>query len=119
LLPPAYSPLPQLLIQGQLVAIGLSGVFTASATAAMLLLRRHLSAPHVKSQVFTVGAGLRVSASAAGAALAGSLTTLGGGVTVAGIGLIWFVSAVLMIAYPAKEKGSKYTDLRLLQVDNP
>ncbi|WP_345153724.1 MFS transporter [Arthrobacter ginkgonis] len=89
------------------VAIGLSGVFTASATTAMLHLRNHLSPPRLKSQVFTVGAGLRTSAAAAGAALAGSMTGPNGGLTVAGIGLIWVVSAGLMIAYPAIAKNSE------------
>ncbi|MFF2242870.1 hypothetical protein ACFVTM_01635 [Arthrobacter sp. NPDC058130] len=83
------------------VAIGLSGVFTASTSAAMLFLRNHLSPPHLRSQIFTVGAGFRASASAAGAALAASVTGLGGGLAVAGIGLIWVVSAALMAGYPS------------------
>ncbi|MEN8584336.1 hypothetical protein ABFP37_16700 [Burkholderia sp. RS01] len=82
-------------------AIGLSGVFTASTSAAMLFLRNHLSPPHLRSQIFTVGAGFRASAFAIGAALAGSVTGLGGGLAVAGIGLIWVLSGVLMTGYPA------------------
>ncbi|MCG2624361.1 hypothetical protein LVY72_20935 [Arthrobacter sp. I2-34] len=93
-------------------AIGLSGAFTASATAAMLHLRSRLSPPRLRSQVFTVGAGLRTSAAAAGAALAGSATGLSGGLTVAGIGLIWVVSAGLMIAYPATAGDKKATPSR-------
>ncbi|MFF1252274.1 hypothetical protein ACFVYC_07235 [Pseudarthrobacter sp. NPDC058329] len=50
------------------IAIGLSGLFTAPTSAAMLFLRGHLSPPHLRSQIFTVGAGFRASASAAGAA---------------------------------------------------
>ena len=83
------------------VAIGLSGLFTASTSAAMLFLRNHLSPPHLRSQIFTVGAGFRASASAVGAALAGSVTGLGGGLAVAGIGLIWVVSGALMAGYRA------------------
>lgn len=83
------------------VVIGISGAFTASTSAAMLLLRNRLSPPHLRSQIFTVGAGLRASASAAGAALAGSATSLGGGMAVAGIGVVWVVSAALMAAYPS------------------
>lgn len=82
-------------------AIGLSGVFTAPTSAAMLFLRNHLSPPHLRSQIFTVGAGFRATASAAGAGLAASATGWGGGLAVAGIGVIWVVSAALMVAYPA------------------
>jgi MFS family permease len=82
------------------IAIGLSGVFTASTAAAMLFLRNRLSPPHLRSQIFTVGAGLRASASAAGAALAASATGLGGALTVAVVGLVWVLSAAVMAAYP-------------------
>ncbi|MFP3463786.1 hypothetical protein R5O87_23355 [Arthrobacter globiformis] len=82
------------------VAIGLSGFFTASSTAAMLSLRNRLSPPHLRSQIFTVSAGLRVSATAAGAALAGAATESGGGVILGAVGLIWIVSAARLIAYP-------------------
>lgn len=85
-----------------LAAIGLSGVFTASTSAAMLFLRNHHSPGHLKSQIFTVTAGLRVSASAAGAALAGTATGLGAAVTVVALGLAWIVSAALMGAYPGR-----------------
>lgn len=81
-------------------AIGLSGLFTASTSAAMLFLRNRHSPAHLKSQIFTVSAGFRASASAAGAALAGAATGLGGAVTVAAVGVIWVVSAALMGAYP-------------------
>jgi hypothetical protein len=87
------------------VAIGISGVFTASSTAAMLLLRNRLSPPHLNSQVFTVGAGLRTSASASGAALTASATGLGAASTIVLIGLIWVVSAAMMAAYPKSCEG--------------
>ncbi|WP_374102518.1 MFS transporter [Arthrobacter sp. ISL-65] len=83
-----------------LITIGLSGAFTASSTAAMLSLRNRLSPPHLRSQIFTVSAGLRVSATAAGAALAGAATGTGGAVILGAVGALWIVSAVLMIAYP-------------------
>ncbi|WP_336716046.1 hypothetical protein, partial [Arthrobacter sp. USHLN218] len=85
-----------------IIAIGLSGVFTAPSTTTMLFLRSHLSQPELKAQVFTVGAGLRTSASAAGAALAGAATGLGAGLTLAGVGLAWAASAAIMLAYPAR-----------------
>ncbi|MFD1210571.1 MFS transporter [Arthrobacter sp. GCM10027362] len=83
-----------------IIAIGLSGVFTASTAAAMLFLRNRHSPSHLRSQVFTVSAGLRVSASAAGAALAAAAIGFGGAVIVGAVGLVWIVSAGLMSAYP-------------------
>jgi MFS family permease len=83
-----------------IVMIGLSGLFTASSAAAMLLLRKQQSPPALRSQVFTVGAGLRATASAAGAALAGAAAGLGAGVLITGVGAAWIVSALLLVAYP-------------------
>jgi MFS family permease len=87
-----------------IVAIGLSGLFTASSSAAMLLLRKQQSPLAVRSQVFTVGAGLRATASAAGAALAGAgaAAGLGAGILIAGVGFAWIASALLLLAYPQK-----------------
>ncbi|MFJ4170050.1 MFS transporter [Paenarthrobacter sp. NPDC089714] len=82
------------------LAIGLSGAFTAPSTAAMLFLRNRLSPPHLKSQIFTVSAGFRASASAGGAAVAASAAGLGGAVMVVAMGAIWIISAALMGAYP-------------------
>jgi hypothetical protein len=83
-----------------LIAIGLSGVFTASASAAMLFLRNFHSPHYLRSQIFTVSAGLRVTASAAGAALAASVAQfMGGAVTIGAVGIVWILSAVLMSAY--------------------
>jgi MFS family permease len=84
------------------IAIGASGAFTASTSSALLFLRDQLSKPHLKSQIFTVGAGLRTSASAAGAALAASATGLGGAKTLVMIGLVWVISAAIMAVYPRR-----------------
>lgn len=85
------------------IAIGLAGIFTAPATAAMLLLRNRHSPAHLKSQIFTVSAGLGGTASAAGVVLAASSSEFAGGaVSVAAIGLVWIASAALMIAYPER-----------------
>lgn len=89
-----------------IVAIGVSGAFTASSTAAMLFLRSHLSPDHLKSQIFTVGAGLRTTATAAGAALAASASGLGGALTVGLIGVMWVLSAAWMTAFPRGAAGS-------------
>lgn len=80
--------------------IGLSGLFTASSAAAMLLLRKQQSSPDVRSQVFTVGAGLRATAAAAGAAIAGVAAGVGGGWLILAIGIVWVASGALMLAYP-------------------
>ncbi|MCU1544131.1 MAG: hypothetical protein JWM50_1996 [Microbacteriaceae bacterium] len=83
-----------------IVAIGLSGLFTASSSAAMLLLRKQQSPPALRSQVFTVGAGLRATAAAVGAVVAGVTADLGAGALLAGVGIAWIISALLLFAYP-------------------
>jgi hypothetical protein len=80
--------------------IGVAGLFTASSAAAMLLLRKQQSPPSVRGQVFTVGAGLRATAAAVGAALAGAAAGLGGSVLIAGIGVAWMASGMLLLWYP-------------------
>ncbi|MGP0224730.1 MFS transporter [Paenarthrobacter sp. NCHU4564] len=87
------------------ILIGLSGVFTAPTAAAMLFLRNQHSPAPLKSQIFTVSAGFRASASAAGAALAASAAGLGGAGLVIAMGSIWIVSGLMMAAYP-KNAGS-------------
>jgi MFS family permease len=82
------------------VTIGLSGLFTAPSSAAMLLLRKQQSPPALRSQVFTVGAGLRSTAAAAGAAVAGLAAGLGSDTLFVGIGVVWIASAALLLAYP-------------------
>jgi hypothetical protein len=80
--------------------IGIAGLFTASSSAAMLLLRKQQSPAFLRSQVFTVGAGLRATSAAAGAALAGAAAGLGGTVLIVGIGVVWIASGLLMLWYP-------------------
>jgi hypothetical protein len=92
--------IPDFGIGWTIAAIGLSGVFTASANAAMLLLRKQQSPIGVRSQVFTIGSGLRAMAGGAGAAIAGVLAGLPAGFLVAGIGVVWLLSAGIMLAYP-------------------
>jgi MFS family permease len=87
--------------------MGIAGLFTASSSAAMLLLRKQQSPASLRSQVFTVGAGLRATAAAAGAAVAGAAAGLGGTVLIVGIGLAWIASAVLLVWYP---RGAEHVD---------
>lgn len=91
---------PDLGLAWTVFAVGLSGLFTSSSSAAMLLLRKQQSPPPVRSQVFTVGAGLRIGAAAAGAAIAGQLAGLDAGLLLAFVGSVWVLSAVLLLAYP-------------------
>lgn len=82
------------------IALGLSGVLTASSSAAMLLLRKQQSPLGVRSQVFTIGSGLRAVTGGLGAAVAGLLAGLDAGVLLAGIGAVWVVSGAMMLGYP-------------------
>lgn len=83
------------------ITIGLSGISTAPATAAMLVLRNRHSPAHLRSQIFTVSAGLAGTASAGGAALAASASAFAGGaMSLWAIGILWIASACLMFAYP-------------------
>jgi MFS family permease len=83
-----------------IAAIALSGLCTGPSTAAMLLLRKQQSPAIVRSQVFTVGSGLRTTAAAVGAAIAGLAAGLDAGTLIAAIGVIWLASALVMFGYP-------------------
>ncbi len=80
--------------------IALSGVCTGPSTAAMLLLRKQQSPALLRSQVFTVGSGLRTTAAALGAATAGLVSGVDAGILLAVIGLSWVASALVMLGYP-------------------
>ena len=83
-----------------IAAIGVSGLFTAASSAAMLLIRKQQSPPSLRSQVFTVGAGLRAAAAAAGAAVAGLAAGLGAEALIVAIGLVWIASGAMLVLYP-------------------
>ena len=91
-----------------IAAIGASGLFTASSSAAMLLIRKQQSPPSLRSQVFTVGAGLRAAAAAAGAAVAGLSAGIGAEALIVAIGVVWVASAAMLVAYP---KGAPAMDM--------
>ncbi|MGN6324797.1 MFS transporter [Pseudolysinimonas sp.] len=82
--------------------VGLSGVATGPGVAAMLLLRTRNSPRALRSQVFTVAAGLRATGAAVGAGLAGLLPAGHAGLLLALIGACWIVSAGIMAAYPRR-----------------
>ena len=75
-----------------LVAFVLAGVPVAPAVAAMLRIRQEESPETVRAQVFTVGAGLRVAASALGAAL---------------VAVPWLASALVLV--PGRRRTSTAT----------
>lgn len=91
---------PDLGIVATVAAFAVAGVFTAPGNAAMLLLRDQESPATVRSQVFTIGAGLRAAAAAVGAVLAGAASGLGAGWLVLGIAAIWIASGLLLRAFP-------------------
>jgi hypothetical protein len=84
-----------------IAAIGVSGLFTAASSSAMLLIRKQQSPATLRSQVFTVGSGLRAAAAAAGAAVAGLAAGVGAEVLIIAIGAIWIASGAMLAAYPA------------------
>ena len=97
---------PDLGIVVVIVAFAVAGVFTAPANAAMLLLRDQESPAAVRSQVFTIGAGLRAAAAAVGATLAGAASGLDAGWLVIGMASIWIVSGALLRAFPRPDPAS-------------
>ncbi|PJJ70883.1 putative MFS family arabinose efflux permease [Diaminobutyricimonas aerilata] len=99
-----FAATPDLGILYTIAVIGLAGIFTAPANAAMLLLRDQESPATVKSQVFTIGAGLRSAAAAVGAALAGAVSGLDAGWLIGGIGVVWMLSGLLLVAFPRDQR---------------
>ncbi|NQX12549.1 MFS transporter [Microbacteriaceae bacterium VKM Ac-2855] len=97
---------PDLGILIAIAAFGLAGIFTSPSNAAMLLLRDLESPASVKSQVFTIGSGLRSAAAAVGAALAGAVSGLDAGWLVVGISAVWLLSASLLSAFPRRDETS-------------
>lgn len=80
-----------------LVALALSGLTDAPGIAAMLRIRQEESPDAVRAQVFIVGAGLRVAASALGAALVGLATSADPALLLALIALPWLASAPILL----------------------
>ncbi|PPG36174.1 hypothetical protein C5E10_01245 [Pseudoclavibacter sp. RFBG4] len=91
---------PALPIGFAFAAVLISGLFAAPANAAMMLLRDKESKPNVRSQVFTIGAGLRVTAAAVGAAIAGLIAGFDAGWLIAGMAIIWILSGAILWFFP-------------------
>jgi len=87
-----------------LAAVGLSGLTIAPAVAALLLIRREESPPQVRSQVFTVGAALRISTDALGAALAGVFAASGATALTLFVALSWLASAAVLLRFPGQRR---------------
>jgi hypothetical protein len=68
------------------VLFAVAGVADGPLFGALLTARQHWSPPELRSQVFTLGAGAKITAAALGAALAGTLAggSTGGQLAVAG-----------------------------------
>jgi MFS family permease len=96
--------IPDLGMPWTVAVIGLSGVLNAHTSAAMLLLRKLNSPPPVRSQVFTIGSGLRSASAALGAAVAGALAGLDAGWLVAAMGALWVIAGATMIGYRASHE---------------
>ena len=58
-------------LEATAVLFGISGMFIGPSGSALFLSRTKYADPAVRTQVFTIGAGLKVTASAPGAALIG------------------------------------------------
>ncbi|MCU1436951.1 MAG: transporter [Naasia sp.] len=80
-----------------LAAVAVAGLFTAPGITALFAIRQRESPSAVRSQVFTVGAGLRTSAGAVGAAIGGAVAGIGGGPLTVLVGVVWLVSAALLL----------------------
>jgi MFS family permease len=80
-----------------LAAFVLAGLPVAPTVAAMLRIRQEESPEQVRAQVFTVGAGLRVAASALGAALVGLATHLPAALLIALVAVPWLASALVLV----------------------
>lgn len=88
-----------------IAAFAVAGVFTAPANAAMFLLRDQESPATVRSQVFTIGAGLRSAAAAIGAVIAGAASGFGASWLLAGIAVVWIGSGLLLRLFPMRNRG--------------
>ena len=85
-----------------LAAFLLAGLPVAPAVAAMLRIRQSESPEVVRAQVFTVGSGLRVAASALGAGLIGLVAELPAGLLTVLVAVPWLASALLLVPRPRR-----------------
>jgi hypothetical protein len=96
-------------LPAMIVLTALAGAATGPGVAAMLLLRTRHSPRGLRSQVFTVGAGLRATGAAVGAGLAGLLPTDRAELLLLLIGVCWLASAAILALYPRGGPGASET----------
>ncbi|MEV6850186.1 MFS transporter [Actinoplanes sp. NPDC051411] len=93
---------------------GLSGIFTGPFAAALFLARNQLAAETIRTQVFTIGAGVKTAASALGAGLLGfaahrpagtQLLLVAAPIIIAGVAGIQFTAGRGMPRRPSPECG--------------
>jgi len=81
-----------------LVLFAVAGFLNGPLFCALLAVRNREAPPAVRTQVFTIGAGLKVTAAAAGAALAGFATGLGAGVMLLAVAAVQLLAAATAAA---------------------
>lgn len=81
------------------VLFGLSGIFVGPFASALFTVRTEYAAEAVRTQVFTIGAGLKVTAAAAGAALVGLVTDLPVGTQLLLVASSPFLAGVLGVVF--------------------
>ncbi|SFK31524.1 MFS transporter [Streptomyces pini] len=89
----AAAAAPSFAVQVALFAV--AGVFEGPLLSATLRIRADHSPPGVRAQVFTIGAGLKISAAACGSALAGAAAGLPPQLLLLGIAALQFAAAGL------------------------
>ena len=82
-------------LQARVALFALSGVANGPLFGALLLTRQERSPVELRSQVFTLGAGAKITAAALGAALAGGVTWLSVGGQLAAVGAIQVVAGAV------------------------
>ena len=82
-----------------LILFAVAGLIDGPLFASLLIVRDREAPPEVRTQIFTIGAGLKVTAGAAGAALAGLATGLGAGVLLLAVAATQVLAGVAAIGF--------------------
>lgn len=97
LLAGAWSDLRPAVLAASLVLVAAVGGFGSPMVVGVFAVRDRESPSAIRTQVFTIGAGLKVTAAAAGAAIAGLAAPAGAAALLLGIAVCQFVGAVIVI----------------------